>query len=82
MRVKIVFYGGLQRDVGVKEQELQFAQSALTVGELNKQVAGRYPILRSKLESVVYAVGDEIVDVDHPVRDGDEVGLLPPVSGG
>jgi molybdopterin converting factor subunit 1 len=82
MRVKVVYYGGLQRDVGAKEQELQFSQNSLAVSELREQLAERYPELRTKLQSVVFAVSDEIVDEDHPVRDGDEVALLPPVSGG
>ena len=82
MRVKIVFYGGLQRDVGAKAQDFQFAQNALTVKEIGKQLIERYPALRSKMQSVVYAVGDEVVDGEHSVQDGDEIGLLPPVSGG
>jgi molybdopterin converting factor subunit 1 len=82
MRVKVVFYGGLKSDVGAKERELQLTQGSLTVRELRERLAERYPALRSKLPSVVFAVSDEIVDEDHPVHDGDEVGLLPPVSGG
>ncbi|OGF53629.1 MAG: hypothetical protein A2Z21_05265 [Candidatus Fraserbacteria bacterium RBG_16_55_9] len=82
MRVKVVFYGGLQRDVGVKEQGFQFAEDSLTVKEIGEKLIERYPALRSKMQSVVYAVGDEIVDGGHLVRDGDEIGLLPPVSGG
>ena len=82
MRVKIVFYGGLQRDVDAKAQEFQFAQNSLTVKEIGKQLIERYPVLRSKMQSVVYAVGNEIVDGEHAVQDGDEIGLLPPVSGG
>ena len=82
MRVKIVFYGGLQRDVGVKEQDLQFTQNSLTVREISEQLIEAYPTLRAKMQSVVYAVGDEIVDGDHAAQDGDEIGLLPPVSGG
>lgn len=82
MHVKVVFYGGLKRDVGVKEQELHMEQETLTISQLMDQLIGQYPQLRSKLSSVVYAVGDEIVAEDHPIADGDEVALLPPVSGG
>lgn len=82
MRVRVVFYGGLQRDVGAKEQELRIEQETLTIAQLMDQLIGRYPQLRSKLSIVVCAVGAEIVTENHPVRDGDEVALLPPVSGG
>jgi molybdopterin converting factor small subunit len=32
--------------------------------------------------SLMYAVNAEYVDQDHPLRDGDELALIPPVSGG
>ncbi len=82
MRVKVVFYGGLKRDVGAKAQELQFDNQTLTVAQLKDGLIARYPVLRPKLSSVVCAVGDEIVSGDYLIRDGDEVALLPPVSGG
>ncbi len=82
MRVRVIFYGGLKNDVGAKEQELQFDRKTLTVAQLKEGLIARYPGLRLKLPSVVCAVGDEIVDEDHLIGDGDEVALLPPVSGG
>lgn len=82
MRVKVIFYGGLKNDVGAKEQELQFESETLTVAQLKAGLSDRYPGLRSKLKSVVCAVGSEIVDDDLIIGDGSEVALLPPVSGG
>jgi len=38
--------------------------------------------LRGKLKGVRFAVNHEFVDRSAPVADGDEVAVLPPVSGG
>lgn len=33
-------------------------------------------------ETLLLAVNHEMVSIDHPVADGDEVGVFPPVTGG
>jgi molybdopterin synthase sulfur carrier subunit len=42
----------------------------------------RYPRLRAPAEATKFAVNLEYVDPTTPLRQGDEVVLLPPVSGG
>ena len=71
MKLHLVFYGGLKQDVGAKTQTLDLARDSLTVQELGE-----------RLPTVAFVVGDEIVDPDYRLRDGDQAALLPPVSGG
>jgi len=82
MKVKVVFYGGLKQDVGAKQRELKLDRESLTVAELVDELKMQYPTLGPRLGTVAYVVGNEIVDPDYRLRDGDEAGLLPPVSGG
>jgi molybdopterin converting factor small subunit len=82
MRVNVVFYGGLKQAVGVKRQALELDREKLTVAELVDVLAGQYPALGPHLDTVAYVVGNEIVEPDYVLRDGDEAALLPPVSGG
>jgi molybdopterin converting factor subunit 1 len=82
MKVRVVFYGGLQHDTGIKQQTLELEQDSLTVRGLADLLAEQHPALRSRLGTVAYAVGNEIVEPGQPIRDGDEIALLPPVSGG
>ena len=82
MRVNVVFYGGLKQDIGARHQALDVNADSLTVGELAEVLRKRFPVLGPRLETVAYAVNDEIVDPGYVLRDGDEAGLLPPVSGG
>lgn len=82
MRVRVVFYGVLQEDVGTTEKNLDLASEAPTVADLVAQLEAAYPILTSRLESVAFAVDDQVVDLSHTLHDGAKVDLLPPVSGG
>ena len=82
MRVQVTFYGGLKQDVGAKRQTVELPGDAPTVGALLVALAARYPALAERLATVACAVGDTLVGPDHPLHDGDEAALLPPVSGG
>lgn len=82
MKVRVVFYGVLKQDVGAKEQIMEFAQDRMTIADLVETLKIRYPAIMPRLDTVAYVVQDEIVDCDHVLVDGDEAGMLPPVSGG
>lgn len=82
MRLTVVYYGGLKQQTGVKHETLDLPGETLTVRDLNDLLSARHPALGPRLQLVAYAVNDVIVDGEHPLRDGDEASLLPPVSGG
>lgn len=82
MKVQVVFYGGLKQEVGAKREMLDLPYESLPVRELVGVLAERYPALAPRLNTVAYVVRDEIVGPDYLLRDGDEAGVLPPVSGG
>ncbi len=82
MRVTVVYYGGLKQDVGVRSETLELPDGALRVRDLSEVLRERHPALAGRLHTVAYAVNDTLVDADYVLQDGDEAGLLPPVSGG
>jgi molybdopterin converting factor small subunit len=53
-----------------------------TVGDLAGEMARRYPVLTEQPEGLVVAVNDEYQDHLFRLNDGDEIALIPPVSGG
>ena len=53
-----------------------------TVGLLAGEVARRYPGLTQNPEDLVVAVNQEYREHSYALDDGDEVALIPPVSGG
>lgn len=56
----------------------------LTVEEIKKLLKRDFPALSAMLDgrAVLISVNQEFAGKDTVVRDGDEVGLLPPFSGG
>ncbi len=64
--------------------ELRVHFNGAVVADLLKQVAREYMALSDILSSgrIVVSVNHEFVKQDSPVKDGDEVALMPPFSGG
>ncbi len=67
--------------VELKEYSLD---AGVTVGGLKEMISADIPALAEVLKgrSVLMAVNQELADDDVVINDGDEVGLLPPFSGG
>lgn len=83
MQVQVLYFGVLREQMGVPEQPAELADGA-TVHDL-------LGLLRSRpsnsdmgqiWQRLAVAVNREYASASHVLRDGDEVALLPPVSGG
>ena len=53
-----------------------------TVTDLRRELAGMWPDLAALVEKSAVAVNEEYAAADLAVRPGDDVALIPPVSGG
>jgi molybdopterin converting factor subunit 1 len=81
MRVKVLFFGQLKDIVGLVEEPLEVpADSRLAT--VFEHYAGRFPKLGQMAGSIVLARNQEFAPVSTPLHEGDEVAMLPPVSGG
>jgi molybdopterin synthase catalytic subunit len=80
MRVKVLAFAGLKWELG-PERWVELPEGA-TVQTLLGKLAEEHPALRGQLEVTAVAVGDRLVDEHHQLKEGEEVALLPPVSGG
>jgi MoaE-MoaD fusion protein len=81
MRIRVLFFGLLKDICGHAEDLLELPEGA-TAGSVFEHYAGMFPKLRGMAASVVLARNHEFSKPEAPVFDGDEVALLPPVSGG
>ena len=80
MRVRVLLFGVLKERIGGAERELELpegARAAEVLGWLRGELDDA-----GLLRSVAVAVNREYARVDVELREGDEVALLPPVSGG
>ncbi|NIR50819.1 molybdopterin converting factor subunit 1 [candidate division KSB1 bacterium] len=81
MKIKLRFFGQL-RDLTKRDEIELEVQNKTTVGDLIWLVGERFPQLREHLKVVSFAVDNEYATKDSELKDGNEVGLLPPISGG
>jgi molybdopterin synthase catalytic subunit len=79
MQVKVIPFGVLKAWLGVSPSTIELTQGA-TVAELLAQLSAcqAAPLLRG----IAVSVNAEFASASQVLRDDDEVGLLPPVSGG
>ena len=81
IRLKVLFFGRLKELTGHAEDSLEFADAS-TIEQLFASYAARHPELAKYRSSVVASRNQEFAAWDTPLRTGDEVAFLPPVSGG
>ncbi len=81
MRVRIRLFASLREAVGRSEIELDLAEGA-TAEEAWERLAGQHPSLAARRARLTAAVNRTYAPFDTPLRDGDELVFVPPVSGG
>ncbi len=81
MRLNVRLFGTLRESVGTDLEPFEVPDSC-TVGQLRPKIAEGIPALAELGDRVAVSVNFEIASNDHVLREGDEVALLPPVSGG
>lgn len=81
MKVQVRFFALYREAAGRDRVELELPEGG-TVEAAWAAVAERYPVLRPYRPHTLFAVGQDYVAPEHPLRPGDEVCLFPPVSGG
>ncbi len=81
MRVRVVYLGILKDHAG-KSMELLELTDGARVSDLWKQLTTKYPGFSAFANSAAVAVNQEYAPPGTELKDGFEVALLPPVSGG
>lgn len=81
MKLRCLLFASLQTAVGAPELEIELPDASLA-SDLLDLLEERHPGVRRHRRAYRVAVDGEFVDLGHPLREGVEVALLPPVSGG
>jgi molybdopterin synthase sulfur carrier subunit len=83
--MKLLYFAWVRARIGIAEEELPLPPGIRDVAGLVawlRRRGGNYAEALKDPKSVRVAVNQEYVGQDHPVREGDEVALFPPVTGG
>lgn len=81
MSVTVRFLGPSADVVGHMEAEYALREPA-TLGMLIELIGARYPKLVERAGAVRFAINTEYAEISQPLHAGDEVAVIPPVSGG
>jgi molybdopterin synthase catalytic subunit len=76
MRVRVRLFAGLRERVGTGENEIELPLGSRAGDVWDLLQIGPEP------EGLAYAVNRRYVDRDEPLAEGDELAIIPPVSGG
>jgi len=83
--VKLRYFAWIRARIGTAEEEIALPEGVADVAGMIAWLKGRGPGYAAALADpavVKVAVNQEYVGRDHPLADGDEVALFPPVTGG
>ncbi|PRQ09698.1 molybdenum cofactor biosynthesis protein [Enhygromyxa salina] len=81
MRVTVLVFAGLRQRIGAAQVEIELSEPA-TVGQLRDRIRATHPQVGAGVAHCRVAVDHEFVGDDEPILAGQEVALIPPVSGG
>mmetsp|Transcript_39503 Transcript_39503/g.86796 ORF Transcript_39503/g.86796 Transcript_39503/m.86796 type:complete len:81 (+) Transcript_39503:205-447(+) len=79
--IKVCFFASTKEVVGAAEIHIEAAECADT-HQLRAVLLERYPDLAELLPQCAIACNNVYTSAVHPISSGDEVAVLPPVSGG
>lgn len=81
MTIRVLLFASLAEAAAAREVRIEVPEKT-SVLEAVRAAADRVPSLARPLAGVATAVNGKLVRPDHVLADGDDLALLPPVSGG
>lgn len=81
MNVQVLLFADLAESAGTRSMALELAAGACVADAL-ETLSARVPAVASRLPVLAVAVGDRYVARTAVLQEGDELALIPPVSGG
>ena len=81
MHIHVKLFAVLRETAGAAEITLELPDGA-TAASVRQPLLEQFPSLAAHLSRAAYAINRTYADPQAVLRDGDELALLPPVSGG
>lgn len=82
--IQLRYFASLRETLGTGEEQIELPASIKNVSELTGLLQQRGDIWNSALADtrLHVAINQEIINLDAPIHDGDEIAWFPPVTGG
>ena len=81
IRVSLLLFASVAEAAGERRREMCVAEGTTARG-LFEQLAAKVPALAGRADHVSFARNQQFVPPDTVLADGDELAVIPPVSGG
>jgi molybdopterin converting factor subunit 1 len=81
MTVHIKLFAILRDLAGMRETKLNLSDG-ITVADAVQQLVAQHPQISRYVAKLAYAVNEQYAPISTELHDGDELALIPPVSGG
>ena len=81
MHVRVLAFAAVREAIGAASRELDVAEGA-RAGDAWRALVEEFPKLRETERAVRLARNGSLVERDAPLRDGDELAVMPPFGGG
>ena len=81
MTITVKLFAVLRDTAGTPELRLPLNEGS-TAADAGEALANRFPAIAPRLRTVAYAVNRAYAPAMTVLKDGDELALIPPVSGG
>ena len=81
MQINVRLFAGLAETAGARSILVELPEDA-TADAARRAVVALFPAMQGMCERVALAVNAEYSPAERTLREGDEVALIPPVSGG
>ncbi len=81
MEISVLYFAMIREITGRSEECLEMRDGS-TAADLIAFLSERYPKLTRHNTTLALASSDRIVERNEPLSPGDEIALIPPVSGG
>lgn len=83
--IKIKYFARLSESLGIKNEELEYAEQINTAGDIIDQLIARGETWANAFtgdNKILVAINQEMCEPNTIVKDGDEIAFFPPVTGG
>lgn len=82
MKVSVLYFGALREKAGASREQIELPPGS-DLGKLVEMLSANHPTIAAWKNSIAYSVNlDFEGDPSRELCEGDEIGVLPPVSGG
>ena len=81
IKVRVLLFGAARDAVGQEQIEVEL-KSPINADRARAHLLAEYPSLQRFGKSLLFAVNQQYAENDRDIREGDELAVFPPVSGG